>query len=172
MPRVADAWTIVSGSGALVAAVFAGAAWWEAHQSAGAAKTSAEAADATVNLQRAEVGRALERVDVQWTVNLRDSREAGELVLTNAGSTTACEVEVVAAVNADRLHGESARVDPGGSVTIDVADAAAKSVEAFRRRMDANRGSGMALLGPPRWKVSIRITWVSELGTPGVQVIG
>lgn len=167
---MADAWNIVSGTGALLAAGFAGFSWWEAHRSAGSARTSANAADATVELQRAEVARTRERVDIVWEMN-RKSRGAGQVVLTNTGTTTAHDVDVVVTINGDRLPGHADALAPTDTIVIDATEQQDASERAFAARERSFRAPDMVILSVPRWKVSARITWVSELGTPGVQVI-
>lgn len=159
-------WNIVTG----VAAAFAGLAWWEAHRSAGAADKSAKAADAAVDLQRAEVARTRERVDVDWEMN-RKSRAAGQVILTNTGSTTAHDVDVVVTVNGDRLISHADTVAPADTVVIGAAEQRDKSARAFSDRERSLRGSDLLIIGGPRWKLSARVTWASDLGTPGVQVI-
>lgn len=162
---------VLGGAGALWAAIVAHGAKGDAARSATAAEESALAAQGSLDVARSEHGRAVERVDVTWR------REAvkpqtGRVVLRNAGTTMAWGTRVALTINGQRFDLAPGDVPPGGTVEHDASEFYREAARERDRTAGAMRQAGIFYAGSPKFRVSARITWTSELGTPGRQVIG
>lgn len=162
---------VLGGAGAVWAAIAAHGAKGDASRSAAAAEGAAEAAAGSLDVARAERLRAVERTDVKWR-RVRVKPENGIVVLENAGTTTAYAVAVMVNTNGQRNHIEPGDVLPGGTVEHDATDIHAAAVRARNETFRAMNSGGVFYAAITKFQVSARITWQSELGTPGRQVIG
>lgn len=165
----------LSGIGAIAAALVAIGALWVAYLartdskvSAKASAVSAEAAAAAIELASIQARRETERHDVEWT---DDSPDRNRVVLRNVGSTTACAVSIVLTINGNRHDLDAGDIAPGEAYEFDSAEYAAMAESDFMATVAAMRAAGVGYVGGPTFAVHARITWLSELGTPGVQLV-
>lgn len=164
---------VVAAVGALgtgVGAVVALLAQRAARKSAQAAEASAQAARESLDLQRAEAARALERADVVWA-RVKARADPGLIRIRNVGSTTAHEVTAVLRVNGRQHVVSAAAVAPDEELHLDARAEYDAARQRAADRMRAARSAGVVSLSYPRFKVHARITWETELGSPGVQSI-
>jgi len=161
---------IVGAGGAVWAAMVAVGARREAVRSAAAAEDSADSARGSLDVMRADAARAVERVDVGWS-RLRDKRRPGFVILRNIGSTTAYDVAVVLTINDERIALAPGDIPPGGLVEHDATDIYRAESQAASAAMARASAAGVFYAAATKFRVSARITWQSELGTPDVRVI-
>jgi hypothetical protein len=161
---------VAGAGGAVWAAVAAVGARREAARSAAAAEDSADSARGSLDVMRAEAARAVERVDVGWA-RQRNKRKPGFVTLRNIGSTTAYDVAVVLTINGDRIELAPGNVAPGGLVEHDATDIYRAESQAASAAMARASAAGVFYAASTKFRVSARITWQSELGTPDVLVI-
>lgn len=162
---------IVGGAGAVWAAIVAQGARGHSSTSAAAAADSAESARGTLDVMRAEAARAVERSDVDWRRE-QDKHRRGAITLRNVGSTTAYAVAVVLTINGDRISLAPGDVPAGGVVEYDATDVYRAASAAASSAMARQRAVGTFYAATPKFRVTSRITWESELGTPAVAVFG
>lgn len=162
---------VLGGAGALWAAVVAHGAKGDAARSATAAEDSARAAQGSLHVSRAERDRAVERADVTWR---RDEvqPERGLVVLRNVGTTTARDARIALTVNGRRVDLAPGDVPPDGTVEHDASEVWAEAARERNRIADAMRRAGIVYVASTEFRASARITWHSDLGTPGLQVMG
>jgi hypothetical protein len=157
----------VSAIAAVLAAVFAGAAWVvalparaDSRRSADASELAATAAADGVAIAKTEADRLTERSDVSWEfVDQADDRR-WRVEYRNIGLTAARKVEAVLVIDGVRVDLQADRVPPGQSIRHDAHDL---HQEAERRWLD---GVEHGSLGSPGMEIEARIVWSSELGTP------
>lgn len=132
---------------------------------------SADAAAVSVEIARAERARATERTDVHWIREVIEDRP-GYVAVRNAGSTAAHSVRALVTINGEGFELGPIDVPPLGYVTLDAGviyvPLQEAATEMWRRSLE------YGFVGTPRteFDVRIRLTWLSELGTPERQVIG
>lgn len=161
---------VLGAAGAVWAAIVAVGARHEAARSAAAAEDSAASARGSLDVARAEAARAVERADVSWE-RLRDERRPGFVTLQNSGSTTAYDVAVVLTINGERVALAPGDVAPGGLVEHDATSTYRAESQAASTAMARASTAGVFYAASTKFRVSARITWQSELGTPDVRVI-
>ena len=119
-------------------------------------------AESAAVAQRDEA-RKLERTDVRWERSRRRGDDQSQVVYRNVGTTLAFQVAGLLTINDTRVTVEAAMVEPGGSISYDATGMGRRVVVAASYEPGgANRAYGT------RYMVTARITWESELGTPGV----
>lgn len=159
----------VSAVAAVLAAVFAGAAWIvarrasaDSRRSADASELAATAAADSAAVAKTEADRRIERSDVFWEfVNQTDDLR-WKVEYRNIGLTAAHKVEAALVINGVRVDLQADRVPPGQSISHDAHDI---HQEAERRWLD---GLEHGFLGSPGMEIEARIVWSSELGTPAI----
>lgn len=164
-----DWWGPVAAAAAVVASVIAVLARLDSKASAAAAKVSADAAGGSLELARLEARRLTERTDVQWR---RDEDRSGLVILRNVGSTAAYAVSVVLTVNDQRFDLKFGDVPADRTVEHDVREVIDEIAIKNSRALAAMRSTGTYYGGPTQVKISARISWQSELGTPAIQMLG
>lgn len=159
----------VSAIAALLAAVFAGAAWVvarranaDSRRSADASELAARAAADSATVAKTEADRRIERSDVLWEFVDQADDMRWRVEYRNTGLTAAHNVEAVLVIDGVRVDLQAERVAPGQSISHEAQDL---HQEAERRWLD---GLEHGVLGSPGLKVETRIVWCSELGTPAI----
>lgn len=133
-----------------------------AERSAATSEDSAKSSAESAAVARREEARRIERNDVEWR-RVAERPERGDLQFRNVGTTTAYVVTTVLTVNGARIHLQQECVAAGESITYDARELGKRVVIAASfGPSGTNRAYGT------RFDVHARITWQSELGTPGV----
>lgn len=170
------------GLGSVAAAVVAGlalvVAWLarrDSRQSAEASVRSAEAAERAAEITELEARRRVERSDVVWERERRSrgrQLEAGILRYQNVGSQDAFGVSAVLTINGERIELSPGRVPAGTCFEYDAREIHQKAKQARDRRRAARESRpGIAVMDTTRFRVSARISWQTELGTPGIVIL-
>jgi hypothetical protein len=131
-----------------------------AERSAATAEDSAGSSAESAAVARREEGRLIERSDVEWRRLVERPERRGHLEFRNVGTTVAHVVTAVVSVNGERIHLECDRVLAGGSSTYD-------ATKLGKTAVIAGSVGGKYVYGT-KFDVTARITWQSQLGTPGV----
>lgn len=159
--------TAVAAAIAVVAVVVAAFARRDSKRSADAAERSAATSEDSARssaesaaVARREEARQIERTDVEWRRVSERPERRGHLEFRNVGTTTAHVVSAVLTVNGERTHLECEQLLAGGSISFDATKLAKKVAI-------AGSVGGKYVYGF-RFDVAARITWQSELGSPGV----
>ena len=157
---LASAIAAVVAVGALIVASLARR---DSRRAAASSEDAARAAADSAAVAQREEARRLERTDVSWERSGRRGDDPAQVVYINSGSTTAYFVAAALTINGIRITLEADKVEPGGSIRHDATEMGRKSLVA------ATHGSGgTKALYTTRYDVNARITWQTELGTPGV----
>lgn len=137
-----------------------------AERSAVSSEDSAESSADSAAVARRDEARRLERTDVSWQRIMEGRDRQGHLEFRNVGTTIAYIVTVVLTVNGERIHLQQDEVRAAAGITYDASELGKRVVLA------ASRGgpSGNRYAYGTHFDVHARITWQSELGTPGVWV--
>lgn len=138
-----------------------------ARASASAAERAAASGAEELEELRAARARETERVDVEWALEV----DGGRISIRNVGTTTAHEVIAVLDIDADRREAVETRVPRDEAVLVDASDLYRQAVEAAQSRRDSLAQAGIASMAIARLQVRGRISWLSPLGTPGVQLL-
>lgn len=164
----------LSGIGAVAAAIVAlGAlivallARRDSRQSAVASAAAARAAEAALALQEAEVARAREVSDVAWALRVP---EAGTIACVNTGGSAAHNVRLVLTIDKHRETLVAGTVAPGDSLDF------TRATDIWRIAPLRNGSPELVAIAGPREnafrvKVTARVAWTSQLGTPSTQVM-
>ena len=161
----------VSAVAAIVAAVFAGAAWLvarrargDSRRSADASEVSAAAAADTAAVARTEAARRVEPSDVAWEFVDQPDDQRSRIEYRNVGLSVAHNVQAALMLNGVRVDLSSGRIEPTGTFSYD----AREHYELAERRWRESLDSG--LIGTPCIEIEARILWTSELGTPATWI--
>lgn len=138
-----------------------------ARSAATAAERAAATAAAQLDLLTAERARSTERSDVEWALEV----DGGRIAVRNVGTTTAHEAIAVLDIDAHRREVDADRVPRDEAIVLDANDIYRDAVEVAQSRKDALAQAGIASMAIVRLQVKGRISWVSPLGTPGVQLL-
>lgn len=154
---------------AALAAVAAVAAVLVAMYARHDSKAAADIAEKALALARVEADRAVERSDVAWELEVRTY---GVVHVKNVGSSEAHDVSVILTVNGVRVEVEGGDVEAGSWIRyeseshVNEITGGDPSSIGIHELMDSTH---WRLVG--RFEVTARVSWVSELGTPDVQVV-
>jgi len=170
----------------VVSAVVAGGALWvslsarrDSKASAGAAVTSAEssersavAAEETLGLSRLEARRRIERTDVEWRREKHKFPRVGVVTYRNVGTTTAHMVAAVLTINGQRFDLPLlGALEPDGLIEHDAAELYKEAAQRYAAHVRNADSGGVTVVGSPRFEVTARISWQSELGTPSIATL-
>ncbi|HEY3409000.1 MAG TPA: hypothetical protein VGK53_12575 [Propionicimonas sp.] len=152
---------------AIAALIVTGLARRDSRRSAGSSDASATAAADSAAVAEREEARRIERVDVKWKRVTQSADRRHHIEYRNTGTTCAFLVAAVFAVNGHRVHVQHDEVPAGESISYDATGMGRRVV------MAASYGpGGTNQVHGTRYNVSARITWQSQLGTPGVWADG
>ncbi|HEY3409001.1 MAG TPA: hypothetical protein VGK53_12580 [Propionicimonas sp.] len=159
----------ISAVAAVLAAVFAGAAWIVASRarkdsgrSADASEVSANAAAETAQIARADTARRVERHDVAWEFVQQPDDAHSLLEFRNVGVTPAHNVEAALTIDGLRADLPCGTIPPNQTFTYDAQDRYKEAEERWQKGLDAG------FFGSPGIDVEVRILWTSELGSPAI----
>jgi hypothetical protein len=114
--------------------------------------------------------RQVERTDVEWArVNRKDER--GVVAYRNIGATTAYAVTAVLTINGQRFALPSCDVEPNGLIERDASELYNQAAQRHVARVRNAASAGVTVVGSPRFEVTARISWQSELGTPSIRTL-
>ena len=118
-------------------------------------------------MSRQERARALETHDVAWRV----ARVGDALVITNVGTTMARSVTAVARVGSERHDLAPGDVESDGSFECDATGPYQARRMANERSVQSMDRNGISYFPSSGLEVEVRVSWQSEHGTPGIQVV-
>ncbi|SDF96934.1 hypothetical protein SAMN04487781_3122 [Cellulosimicrobium cellulans] len=134
-------------------------------RSADASDRSARAAERAAEITELEARRRVERSDVAWQ-RVTDI-ESGLVRYQNIGSHDAFDVTVVLTINDERTTLNPGQVSPGGHFEHDARTTYGAENQAALEEMRSSP-PGIFIITTTRFSASARISWESELGSPGI----
>ena len=164
---------VVGVAGAVVAVgalVVAFLARLDSRAAARASTVSATAAEQSLELSRLLSERQVERTDVEWA-RVKRKGERAVVAYRNIGATTAYAVTAVLTINGQRFDLPFGDVEPNGLIEHDASELYNQAAQRHVAHVRNAASAGVTVVGGPRFEVTARISWQSELGTPSIRTL-